>query len=343
MTITRLDDDTVSKIAAGEVVERPASVVKELIENSLDAGASRIDVAVDAGGTGRIRVADDGDGMTREEVQRAVEEHTTSKIDDVEDLEAGVATLGFRGEALYAIGAVSKTTITTRPRDGDRATELTIDHGEVTSIEPAGRPEGTTVEVTDLFRETPARRKFLKAESTEFDHVNRIASRYALANPGVAVSLAHDDRADDPDDGDRDVVSSDDEPTGDDGEDDEDTDDVDRVDPESGDGRDAPASVADSGVSSTAVSSVPGSAVRVGVDSSVPPDDDGSISAWSGALRPRGADDRSIPSSRSASSTTVRTRRVTPSEFSYRTSIFRGWTFTSTASAGRSTNTTAKG
>ncbi len=194
MTITRLDDDTVRKIAAGEVVERPASVVKELLENSLDAGASRIDVGIEAGGTDRIRVADDGAGMTREEVERAVQQHTTSKIDDVDDLEAGVATLGFRGEALHAIGAVSQTTITTKPRGGDRATELTIDHGGVTSVEPAGRPEGTTVDVTDLFRETPARRKFLKAESTEFDHVNRIVSRYALANPGVAVSLVHDGR-----------------------------------------------------------------------------------------------------------------------------------------------------
>jgi DNA mismatch repair protein MutL len=194
MTITRLDDDTVRKIAAGEVVERPASVVKELIENSLDAGATRIDVGVEAGGTDRIRVADDGEGMTAEAVERAVEEHTTSKIDDVDDLEAGVATLGFRGEALHAISAVSTTTITTRPRGGDRATELTVDHGEVISVEPAGRPEGTTVDVTDLFRETPARRKFLKTESTEFDHVNRIVSRYALANPEVSVSLVHDGR-----------------------------------------------------------------------------------------------------------------------------------------------------
>jgi DNA mismatch repair protein MutL len=194
MTITRLDDDTIRKIAAGEVVERPASVVKELIENSLDAGATRIDVGVEAGGTDRVRVADDGEGMTGEAVERAVEEHTTSKIDDVEDLEAGVATLGFRGEALHAIGAVTKTTITTRPRGGDRATELTIDHGEVTAVGPAGRPEGTTVDVTDLFRETPARRKFLKTESTEFDHVTRIVSRYALANPDVAVSLVHDGR-----------------------------------------------------------------------------------------------------------------------------------------------------
>jgi len=194
MTITELDDDTVRKIAAGEVVERPASVVKELIENSLDAGASRIDVGVEAGGTDRIRLADDGEGMTHEEVELAVREHTTSKIGDIDDLEAGVATLGFRGEALHAIGAVSKTTITTKPRGGDRATELTIEHGEVTSVEPAGRPEGTTVDVTDLFGETPARRKFLKAESTEFDHVNRIVSRYALANPGVAVSLVHDGR-----------------------------------------------------------------------------------------------------------------------------------------------------
>ncbi len=194
VSIRQLDDDTIRKIAAGEVVERPASVVKELVENSLDADASRIDVAVDAGGTERIRIADDGEGMGREDVQRAVKEHTTSKIADIDDLETGVATLGFRGEALHAISAVSRTTITTKPRGGDLATAVVVDHGELHSVEPAGRPEGTTVTVEELFRETPARREFLKAESTEFDHINRLVTHYALANPDVAFSLVHGDR-----------------------------------------------------------------------------------------------------------------------------------------------------
>ncbi|MFC4551032.1 MULTISPECIES: DNA mismatch repair endonuclease MutL [Halorussus] len=199
--ITKLDDDTVRKIAAGEVVERPASVVKELVENSLDADADRIDVAVEAGGTERIAVSDDGVGMSEADVRAAVREHTTSKIADVDDLEAGVATLGFRGEALHTIGAVSRTTVTTKPRDADgnggaddRATELRLEGGEVASVGPAGRPAGTTVEVADLFYNTPARRKYLKTTATEFSRVNAAVTRYALANPDVAVSLTHDDR-----------------------------------------------------------------------------------------------------------------------------------------------------
>ncbi|NHN61104.1 DNA mismatch repair endonuclease MutL [Halorussus rarus] len=197
--ITELDDATVRQIAAGEVVERPASVVKELVENSLDADADRIDVSVEDGGTERIVVSDDGVGMSENDVRAAVREHTTSKIDDIDDLEAGVTTLGFRGEALHTIGAVSRTTITTKPRgDGDegsrRATELRLAGGEVESVSPAGRPAGTTVEVADLFYNTPARRKYLKTTTTEFSHVNTVVTRYALANPDVAVSLTHDDR-----------------------------------------------------------------------------------------------------------------------------------------------------
>ncbi|MFC7200409.1 DNA mismatch repair endonuclease MutL [Halospeciosus flavus] len=193
--IQQLDATTVERIAAGEVVERPASVVKELVENSLDAGASRVDVTVDGGGTDRIVVSDDGEGMSEADVRAAVQKHTTSKISDIEDLESGVATLGFRGEALHTIGAVSRTTITTRPQDGDEeATELRLEGGEVTRVGPAGRPPGTTVEVEDLFYNTPARRKYLKTDSTEFGHVNRVVTRYALANPDVAVSLTHDDR-----------------------------------------------------------------------------------------------------------------------------------------------------
>ncbi|WP_343067731.1 DNA mismatch repair endonuclease MutL [Halobellus ruber] len=189
-----LDDRTVRQIAAGEVVERPASVVKELVENSLDAGADRISVAVEAGGTEGIRVRDDGVGMDRTAAERAVEEHTTSKIDSIDDLEAGVGTLGFRGEALHTIGAVSRLTIRTKPRGGGAGTELRVEGGEVTEVGTAGCPEGTVVAVEDLFYNTPARRKFLKTTATEFDHVNTVVTHYALANPDVAISLEHDDR-----------------------------------------------------------------------------------------------------------------------------------------------------
>ncbi|WP_424002028.1 DNA mismatch repair endonuclease MutL [Haloarcula salina] len=192
--IQRLDDRTVERIAAGEVVERPASVVKELVENAIDADANRVDVTVHSGGTEGIRVTDDGVGMDREAVERAVEKHTTSKISDIGDLESGVGTLGFRGEALHAIGAVSRLTVRTRPRGGDVGTELVLEGGEVTSVGPAGCPEGTTIEVEDLFYNVPARRKYLKQESTEFAHVNTVVASYALANPDVAVSLTHGDR-----------------------------------------------------------------------------------------------------------------------------------------------------
>jgi len=192
--IQRLDDRTVERIAAGEVVERPASVVKELVENAIDADATRVEVVVEAGGTDGIRVTDDGVGMDREAVETAVEKHTTSKIRDIADLEGGVGTLGFRGEALHAIGAVSRLTIRSRPRGGDVGTELVLEGGDVTSVGPAGCPEGTTIAVEDLFYNVPARRKYLKQESTEFAHVNTVVASYALANPDVAVSLTHGDR-----------------------------------------------------------------------------------------------------------------------------------------------------
>ncbi|SEK31417.1 DNA mismatch repair endonuclease MutL [Haloferax larsenii] len=192
--IVQLDEKTIQRIAAGEVVERPASVVKELVENSLDADATRVSVAVDAGGVEGVRIRDDGVGMTEDELELSVREHTTSKISDIEDLEAGVGTLGFRGEALHTIGAVSRMTIRSKPRGGDVGTELQYEGGEVEEIRPAGCPEGTVVEVEDLFFNTPARRKFLKTTATEFDHVNTVVTHYALANPDVAVSLEHDDR-----------------------------------------------------------------------------------------------------------------------------------------------------
>lgn len=204
--IRELDPETVDRIAAGEVVERPASVVKELVENAVDADASRVEIAVDGDGTDRIVVRDDGHGMDRAALRRAVRQHTTSKVRDVDDLEQ-VTTLGFRGEALHTIGAVSRLTITSRPRDdegdGDRAAdgtpggtavELHIDGGDVGGVEPAGRAPGTTVAVTDLFHNTPARRKYLGTETTEFGHVNTVATQYALANPDVSVSLEHDGR-----------------------------------------------------------------------------------------------------------------------------------------------------
>ncbi len=192
--ITELDSQTVERIAAGEVVERPASAVKELVENSIDADADRVTVAVESGGRELIRVSDDGVGMSESTVRKAIEEHTTSKISDISDLEAGVGTLGFRGEALHAIGAVSRMTITTRPRGGDRGTELTVEGGEVTDVSPAGCPEGTTVEIRDLFYNVPARRKYLKQDATEFAHVNTVVTNYALANPDVAVTLEHNQR-----------------------------------------------------------------------------------------------------------------------------------------------------
>ncbi|MDG5819079.1 DNA mismatch repair endonuclease MutL [Natronococcus sp. A-GB7] len=193
--IRQLDEDTVARIAAGEVVERPASAVKELLENSLDAGADSVDVTVEAGGTELIRVADDGHGMSEADLRAAVRQHTTSKIAGLEDLESGVATLGFRGEALHTIGSVSKLTIRSRPREADGAgTELVYEGGDVERVEPTGCPAGTVVEVADLFYNTPARRKFLKTTATEFAHVNRVVTRYALANPDVAVSLTHDGR-----------------------------------------------------------------------------------------------------------------------------------------------------
>ena len=194
-TIQALDQTTVQRIAAGEVVERPASVVKELVENSLDADASRVSVAVWNGGKDGVRVRDDGVGMTEDELAVAVDEHTTSKISDIDDLETGVATLGFRGEALHTISAVSRTTVRSKPRSASGAgAELTVEGGDVGEVRPAGCPAGTTIEVEDLFFNTPARKKFLKTDATEFDHVNTVVTQYALANPDVAVSLEHNDR-----------------------------------------------------------------------------------------------------------------------------------------------------
>ncbi|MFB6254313.1 MAG: DNA mismatch repair endonuclease MutL, partial [Halobacteriaceae archaeon] len=164
--IHKLDEETIQQIAAGEVVERPASVVKELVENSLDAGATSIDVIVKKGGKETIRVVDNGRGMTAEEVSESVKKHTTSKISSIDDLAEGIQSLGFRGEALHTIAAVSKLTITSAPDNQSRGTKLEIDGGDRVDRHPTGHPQGTTVEVKDLFYNVPARKKYLKSEST---------------------------------------------------------------------------------------------------------------------------------------------------------------------------------
>jgi DNA mismatch repair protein MutL len=192
--IRELPPETVRKIAAGEVVERPASVVKELVENSLDAAASAVTVAVEAGGIDRIRVTDDGVGIPADQLVTAVQAHTTSKLDTSDELSRAIDSFGFRGEALHTIGAVARMTVTSRPADAEHAMQLTVEAGAVEGPTRVGAPVGTTVEVVGLFDPTPARRKFLKRPSTEFDHINRIVSRYALTNPSVSVRLVHDDR-----------------------------------------------------------------------------------------------------------------------------------------------------
>ena len=191
--VRRLDETTVNRIAAGEVIERPASVVKELVENAIDAGATRIDVVVNGGGRVFIAVSDDGAGMTREDLALAIERHATSKLagDDLTD----IATLGFRGEALPSIGAVARLRIVTRQEGDDSAWEIRVEGGRVSGPEPAARGLGTTVEVADLFFATPARLKFLKSERAENGAVSEMLKRLAMAHPEVAFSLALEGRA----------------------------------------------------------------------------------------------------------------------------------------------------
>jgi DNA mismatch repair protein MutL len=191
--VRELDTHLVSKIAAGEVIERPASVVKELVENSLDAGASRIEVVVEGGGLRRMAVIDDGHGLSREDLRLAIRRHTTSKIRSEEDLER-ICTLGFRGEALASIVEVSRATIVSRDEGSQEATRLEVEGGVITHERAEGRRRGTTVDVRDLFYNTPARRKFLKSEKTEFFHIMRTIKRFALAHPSVHFVLKHNGR-----------------------------------------------------------------------------------------------------------------------------------------------------
>ena len=193
MPVRQLSEAVVNRIAAGEVVERPASVVKELVENALDAGASRIDVLTDGGGRRLIRVSDDGEGMTRDDLALAVERHATSKLAD-EDLVA-IATLGFRGEALPSIGAVARLAIATRHKGEAHAWSIEVDAGAKSELKPAALGQGTRVEVRDLFYATPARLKFLKLDRTEAEAVRDTVRRLAMSRPDVAFTLAGEERA----------------------------------------------------------------------------------------------------------------------------------------------------
>lgn len=193
MPVRQLSEIIVNRIAAGEVVERPASVVKELVENALDAGATRIDVFTDGGGRRRIGITDNGGGMTHADLTLAVDRHATSKLDD-EDL-LNIRTLGFRGEALPSIGAVARLTITTRHASEPHAWSLAVDGGSKSPIVPAALPQGTRVEVVDLFYATPARLKFLKTDRTEAEAIRDVVRRLAMARPDVAFTLAGEERA----------------------------------------------------------------------------------------------------------------------------------------------------
>lgn len=193
MPVRQLPEQVVNRIAAGEVVERPASVVKELVENAIDAGASRIDIFTDGGGRRRIGITDDGGGMTADDLRLAVDRHATSKLDD-EDL-LRIRTLGFRGEALPSIGAVAKLGITTRHASEPHAWSLSVEGGEKSQVMPAALGHGTRVEVSDLFYATPARLKFLKTDRTEAEAIREVVRRLAMARPDIAFTLAGEERA----------------------------------------------------------------------------------------------------------------------------------------------------
>src|SRR5689334_10456161 len=183
-----LSEAVANKIAAGEVVERPASVVKELLENALDAGSTRIKIQIEAGGKKLIQITDDGCGMVRDDALLSFERHATSKIKNAEDL-LNISTLGFRGEALPSIASVSRLRLETRAPDQDSGTIIEINGGKIFRVEEAGLPPGTSITIRDLFFNTPARKKFLKAESTELSHIASLVTHYALAHPDMHFEL----------------------------------------------------------------------------------------------------------------------------------------------------------
>lgn len=193
MPIQQLPSHLINQIAAGEVVERPASVVKELVENSLDAGAQAVQVDIVSGGQKLIRIRDDGKGISKAELELALSRHATSKISSLDDLEA-VASLGFRGEALPSIASVARLTLCSRSLDGETGWQVEADGGAISEPAPAAHPQGTTVEVHDLFYNTPARRRFLRTERTEFGHIEKWLRRLALSRPEIAFTLTHNQR-----------------------------------------------------------------------------------------------------------------------------------------------------
>lgn len=193
MAVRILDEHLINKIAAGEVVERPASVVKELVENALDAGATALGVHLRAGGRNLIRIVDDGSGMNRTDALLSLERHATSKILCEDDL-FSVGTLGFRGEAVPSIASVSKFEILTRTRDAEVGTKIRVEGGKLMDVSPAGAAPGTEVSVASLFFNVPARRKFLRSVETELGHCLEAVTREALIRPNVDVEVTHDDR-----------------------------------------------------------------------------------------------------------------------------------------------------
>lgn len=194
MRIKKLPEVLINQIAAGEVVERPFSVVKELVENALDAGASKIEIDLEEGGIRLIRIRDDGDGIAREDLPLAVQRHATSKIASLDDLEQ-VATLGFRGEALPSIASVSRFSIRSRTEHDQHGSQLRIEGGNIGSISPEPHPKGSTIEIRDLFYNVPARRKFLKSERTELAHIDDWIGSLALAMPSVDIRIRHNGKA----------------------------------------------------------------------------------------------------------------------------------------------------
>ena len=194
MPIQLLSPQLANQIAAGEVVERPASVVKELLENSLDAGATKIEVDIEKGGHKRIRIKDNGSGIIKDELQLALSRHATSKITTLDDLEQ-ILSLGFRGEALASISSVSRLTLTSRTQEQTEAWQAYCEGREMAvNVQPAAHPVGTTIDVADLFYNTPARRKFLRTEKTEFQHIEEVIKRIALSYPKVSFILKHNDK-----------------------------------------------------------------------------------------------------------------------------------------------------
>src|ERR1700726_5017526 len=193
MPIRVLPGELVDQIAAGEVIERPASVVKELVENSLDAGRQRVEIDMEGGGVGFRRVRDDGCGIPADELPIAISRHATSKIASREDLES-ITTLGFRGEALPSIGSVSRLRVVSRAAGAEQAAQVDLDGGALTPVRPAAHPPGTTIEVRDLFFNVPARRKFVRSDATELTHIAKLVERLVLSRFDVSFRLRHGTR-----------------------------------------------------------------------------------------------------------------------------------------------------